>query len=185
MNRIGLNVLLVSTVLASAANAQVANGNFSGDLSSWIGIGATVGNNGVGGSKAAQLKGFSFISQAIDTIVGTTYTVSFTLANSANAAGNLQVFFGGQTLYSSANQLSFGLFQFSNSFTATTGSTTFLALGNRSDSGTYVIDDVKLTVPAVGSGIVQVPGPEIGASAVPVLGFAAYIAWRRRQKQTS
>ncbi len=123
---------------------------------------------------ADQVANATTLSQTLSTQAGSTYLISFFLAQdtapgTGEGSNSLDVMFGGTTLTNQSNVGVEGYTEYSFLATATSGSTALsLTLGN--GLGEFLLDDVSVTVPEPSS----IAGVGIGL-------FAMMFAARRRR----
>ncbi len=197
---LSLAIILIGAFAVSSKAQQnlVSNGGFETDnFDGWTTQNAPDGSDfGVTttmpyeGTYSAEFGGvsnqFDYISQALDTVIGTTYYVSFELANDqtdneflANIGGVLQdtpagvsaggvdnYIKGGTTYLDLVNTPTVPYSQYQTSFTATS-STTNLIFGGYNVPSFYYLDDV-----------VVVPEPSQYGLLV-FLAVVGFIGWRR------
>ena len=89
------------------------------------------------------------LSQSLSTVAGTSYSLSFWLANDSSTTPNsFQVFFNGVSVFSIANSAVFGYTQFTISGLLATSGATTLDFRYRHDADFFRLDDIS--VDAVG-----------------------------------
>jgi len=153
---------LLCTVAWNAKAVNIVNnggfetGNFSGwtvnDPSNFSLVGpnplfshsgtfhADLGAQGVTGS----------LSQSLTTVVGTSYTLSFWLANDSSTTPNsFAAFFNGVQVFGVANSAVFGYTQFTISGLIATGTSTVLDFRYRHDADFFRLDDVSVDAQGV------------------------------------
>ena len=157
---------------SQAANL-VQNGGFEiGDFTGWTQSGNT-GYTSVQSSfpLSGTFSAFfgpigsdGFISQALVTTPGQSYTVSFWLQNGASGANDFRLYWDGSEIYNFFNASAFGYTQYSFVEQATTSSTE-LSMGFRNVPNFFFLDDVDVSpvpIPGAvwlfGSGIVGLIG---------------------------
>lgn len=175
-------------VLASPASAAelVTNGDFeTGSLSGWTQVGSTTFNGvatgyGVGGSNGAffgPVGSTGGISQALATIAGQTYTLSFALLSDGGTPNSFSVLFGGSNPLSLTNAPAFGYTTYSYNLLATSASTN-LQFDFRDDPGFWGLDNVSVTAAV----------PEPATWAMMLLGFGmmgGMLRYRRRSTKVA
>jgi hypothetical protein len=181
-------LLLVATGPARAQDLVVNGGFESGNFAGWT-QGGNTGNTGVGtaddgalvhsGQYAAFLgpvNSHGTLSQVLPTDAGTTYTLTYWLANDGGTPSFFSAALNGAMLAGSIlnDPDAFGYRAFSFDFTAA-GSTT-LQFEFQENPAFFYLDDVSVTP------FSPVPEPAgltlFGLGLVPLAGYA----WRRRQK---
>ena len=120
------------------------------------------------------------LSQTFGTKVGTTYTVSFALAQydvndpfDTSFVNSLAASFGGSTLLSLTNSADFGYTTYTYDVLATSSTSTF-AIVTSDTTGEFLVDSVSVAAP--------VPEPAAPLMVVAGLGLLASIARRRRNR---
>lgn len=158
---------------ASAASL-VTNGGFeSGDFAGWTQVGNTNSSGVDDGIPADGLYGAYFgpasslggISQALATIAGHQYAVSFKLGNDGGTPTAAQIAFGGDTLLSEANAPGHGYIPFSFNAIATSASSV-LSFEFQQQPGYYYLDSISVTDLGQGGAV-----PEPVAWRMMILGF--------------
>jgi hypothetical protein len=152
---------LLCTVAWNAKAVNIVNnpgfetGSFSGwtvnDPSNFTNIGnnplfahsgtfhANLGAQGLTGS----------LSQTLTTMVGTSYTLSFWLANDSSSTPNsFSAFFGGVQVFAIANSAVFGYTQFTISGLVATSTSTVLDFRYRHDADFFRLDDISVDAAA-------------------------------------
>ena len=153
---------LLCTVAWNAKAVNIVNnpgfetGSFSGwtvnDPSNFTNIGnnplfahsgtfhANLGAQGVTGS----------LSQSLTTVAGTSYTLSFWLANDSSTTPNsFAAFFNGVQVFAIANSAVFGYTQFTIAGLIATGSSTVLDFRYRHDADFFRLDDISVDASSV------------------------------------
>jgi PEP-CTERM motif len=164
---------------AQAAPNIVNNGSFeTGDFTGWTQTGNT-GFSGVDGNPGPNDGNFAAffgpvgsdgtISQALGTLVGRFYTISFDFEPDGGNPSDFSATWGAQTLVNLTNPPASGYQLFSFSRLATSSSTT-LAFNFRDDPGFLWLDSVSVSV------------PEPGTMALLGIGMAG-LWWRRRKAE--
>ncbi len=161
--------VLISLV-APQTRAQVVNGGFETgtsttappwvivDSSNFTGFGTdpSFAHSGSRYSFLGSTSTIGTLTQAINTIAGAPYQLSFWLANDGGLPPNsFQALFNGITLVSLTNSPGFRYTQFLANFIGT-GAPADLQFRNRNDQDFWRLDDVSVTLAAV---------PELGATA--------------------
>jgi hypothetical protein len=183
-------VLLCSAVWSANAvnivnNPGFETGNFSGwtlnDPSGFSNVGsdplfahsgnfhANLGAVGLTGS----------LSQSLTTVAGTSYTLSFWLANDSSTPPNaFQAFFGGAQVFAIANSAVFGYTQFTIAGLVATGTSTSLEFRYRHDADFFRLDDVSVDAS---------PVPEALSTiwlALPAFGALGLVQFSRRSRKS-
>lgn len=119
------------------------------------------------------------LSQTFATTIGTTYTVSFALAQydvndpfDKTFVNSLAASFGGSTLLSLTNSADFGYKTYSYDVLATSSTSTF-EIVTSDTTGEFLVDSISVAAP--------VPEPAAPLMVVAGLGLLASIARRRRR----
>lgn len=152
---------LLSTVLGIANASLITNPGFEDGVTGWVFSdgdgtdGADVGtcetpcvfahSGSWAGFKNFFDGGAGTISQTIDTLIGTTYTVELWLADNSFEAGSITVSFGdtvGVSVTEEDTSLAYTHYSFLH--TATSIATDFVFAGDVT-SGTFFIDDISIT----------------------------------------
>lgn len=155
--------LLSGPFWASAANLVVNSGFETGDLSGWTlsGTNSAPSDNGIyygvdgadahGGNYGAYfgpVGGILKLDQTLATSPGTTYMISFWLAQApetpAPYVNSFMASWGGTTLYSQVGFPSSGFTQYNFLSTASSPSS-ILEFGFRNDAGFFSLDDISVT----------------------------------------
>ena len=146
--------ILLSVLLAAptfAAPNLVINGGFeTGDFTGWD-QGGNTGFSGVDGDANSgdyaayfgPVGSLGYISQVLLTMPGTTYAVTFYLANDGGTANAFTADFGGTNLLTLADAPGFGYTRYSYNVQASDPKTT-LSFGFRQDPSYLHLDDVSV-----------------------------------------
>ena len=178
------------SILASPAAAQVvANGGFeTGDLSGWTTTGNDLLAAGSGFSAYGAHSGSYFgalgdttgtgsLSQALSTVAGQTYTLTYYLATHGDSDSSFSALWNGEALAGSelVNPNSNGVYDFYSFLVTGTGTDTLTF--NETDVPSWMaLDDIGLTPNEVGA------VPEPATWAMMLLGFGAIGAVMRRRR---
>lgn len=191
MNKIGLGLCFAFTLaLAPSANAAVelvSNGGFESGLTDWTQAGNT-GFTGVDGSLVhsgasafftGPIGSDGFLSQAIATVAGTVYDISFWVANDGGATADFGVAFDGNSLYNETDVAGYGYTLFTFASVMATSASTLLSFNFRQDPAYYRLDDVSVMESKVQPPAVPLP------AALPLLvtGFGGLGFIARRKKK--
>lgn len=195
-------VCLLTASLASTARADnlVVNGSFENGLTGWLNAGEAVPYTDYGATDGIWALAFahgnnagSVLSQEIDTIAGTRYSVSFDWKSTHPAASSVQSlsFFAEDSAKVKLTKLSaFGSYggpfnakspflHFSTTFVANSSKTNIVF--SDSSASSYQADQVldRITV----STVAAVPEPETYAMLLAGLGLMGVVARRRQAQQ--
>lgn len=167
---------------SAMASDLVANGAFeAGSLAGWSGSVLTNPYSGVvclgaGSVPEGSCEAFlgtsgsaDTLTQALSTVAGQAYAISFLLQSDGSVPSDFSVRFGDQWLYTSATRLPPTTPTVLSFTAAATAETTSLTFSFRNDPGYFVLDAVSVT--AV---------PEPSALPLMLLGVGAIAVWRRR-----
>ena len=153
------------------------------DASDFSGVGGDSINAHTGNNYAflGASPGFGSLSQALTTIAGQSYTLSFWLANDVTSAltggslGNsFRVLFGGVQVFALTNQGTFGYTQFTISNLVAASGTTALEFVSNHDTDFWRLDDISVDAQGV---------PEAFSTlwlALPALGLVYFSRGRTR-----
>jgi hypothetical protein len=179
-----IRCFLMFTAAAAFCVARPASANLitnpgfeSGDLTGWaVGGFGDIGvdsSNPHSGSYAAFFGGENpILTQILDTVPDTIYTVSFWLANSSVSESNsFSVIFAGETLLELSNSEPFGYTLFTFSGLSVRGRAEAIDFVGEAPEGFWYLDDVSVTA----SGFV----PEPFSTLWLALPFAGIVAFRR------
>jgi len=181
-------ILCAMAVLATALPARaslVTNGSFAtGDFSGWTRTGATdhTGVSTTGGSPFAyfgQVSGMGGISQAISTVDGQRYTLSFLLANLKPLNNTLEVLWNGRSVLNSYDAGAFEPTPFSFQAMAT-GTATELSFLFRHGPSYFHLSDVAVV--AAFTPLAAVPEPGHPALLLTGLATLGAVVLRRSKK---
>jgi hypothetical protein len=173
------------TVSHAAVNL-VTNGGFeTGNFNGWTQSGDTTeavvhawyANTGSYGAAFGPVGSLGFISQALSTVIGDTYTLDFWLGNNDGNPNVFNVSWNGAILPSltQTNAAGFYYTHYSISGLVATSVSTTLQFGFRHDRVYWGIDDIKVESNGPANGI-----PDVGASAgLLALALAALAGARR------
>jgi hypothetical protein len=155
-------VLLCTAVWSANAVNIVNNGGFeTGNFSGWT-VNDPSGFSNVGpdplfahsGNFHANLGAVGLtgsLSQSLTTVAGTSYTLSFWLANDSSTTPNsFAAFFNGVQVFAIANSPIFGYTQFTFAGLVATSSSTTLEFRYRHDADFFRLDDVSVDAGAAG-----------------------------------
>lgn len=155
-------VLIALCLALPAAAIPVINGDFeSGDFKGWTragdpyftyvdtdaNFGATLAHSGTYGAYLGPMQFQGSIAQDLATTPGTTYEISYWLANLSDDDNVFIVEFGGTTLQYLYNSSSFAYTRFSFSAVAT-AATTPLIFTFKNVPETWTLDDITVEEPA-------------------------------------
>lgn len=164
-------VLACAAGIASASTNLVTNGDFSSGLDGWTVIGNADNTAGGAGVLIAAGNGDGSLSQALSTIPGGSYAVSFDLMGWGDAPSYFTASFGGVQIYDVIGGLP--SIHFSEIQTAATSST-LLQFTYRNDFEWYVLTDVA---------VIAVPEPEVCATLLSGLALLGFTGRRKTQEQ--
>lgn len=183
--------LLLAAVPTQAAINLVANPGFeSGDFSGWTEFGATsfqgvdssifVRHSGTYGASFFSTGEVSGISQEIDTIPGTEYTLSFWLQNDGDGPNIFDVLWDGGTVTSLPNWAAFSYTEYVFTVIGSPGQTTELRFVFQHEPAFWDLDDVSVVDP---NAVAAVPEPAslMVWSSLSLLALGS--AYRRRRRQ--
>ena len=149
----GATCLSLSAMNPAHAMNLVANGGFeTGDFSGWTrsgnlgdtGVNATSANSGQFGAFLGPVGSQGFLSQALTTVVGQSYELSYFLKNDGGSPNNFSVSVGSTTLKSLTDSLAFPFEKFTSSFVATAAATP-LTFAFQQNPAYFRLDDVSVT----------------------------------------
>ncbi len=187
----------MGSVFAQAAvitNGDFETGDLTGDLTGWtltnasafdavcasgsvIGSSTCIANSGTYSMAFGQFEGLTTLSQTIATTSGSTYTISFYLAND-NPGGSVESFamqWNGSTVFSLPDpQASFPYSQRVILNLTATSSSTLLAFDARHDPAQWFLDSIAIADSAV---------PEPASLLLTGVGLAAILQASRRLRR--
>lgn len=189
-------LFVASTLTVSPALANiVSNPGFENGSAGWTFLGfevdpfyANSGTNSAGtgcvGHECVSTRGTgAFISQALSTVAGQNYNLSFFVGENAGPTSEFSVFFNGVQVADVLNPANYSLsedgstfIQFSFSNLLATTSSTLLEIHGRQDPAGIYFDDVSVT--ASGGRPSNVPEP--APLALLGVGLVGFIAARRK-----
>ncbi|WP_310221192.1 Ig-like domain-containing protein [Neorhizobium sp. 2083] len=150
-------------------NGGFETGNFSGwswNATNWSGVNTVNVHSGQYALQSGPVNTLETMSQAIETIAGQNYTLTFWMSVSNNTNNEFILKVEDVTLAHSFNQ-SYGYQQFTYQFTAT-DSSTLLQFSFRNNPSWDYVDDISVTGPAVGLPESQTTGGTISFTDVEV-----------------
>lgn len=184
MRRIALGPLLFVTLVTTASQSLaslVVNGGFEDAyFVGWSASDPTFGTFvSPSGSEYSALSGDYFaalgatgrlgsLSQTLNTVAGTTYTVNYFLASDGNAPNEFKAVWGGTVLSDLTNIAQQSYTEYRFTVTATSSLTT-LTFFERNDNGYLSLDDVLVNISTVPEPTSMVP---LGAGLAAVGGYS-------------
>lgn len=191
MNKIALGLCFAFTLaLAPSANAAVElvnNGGFEAGITGWTQAGNT-GYTGVNGNSVhGGLSSFEtgpvgsdgFLSQALATVAGTVYDISFWLKKDAGTPADFGVTFDGNTVFGEVGAAAYDYTLFTFAGVLASSASTVLSFNFRHDPAFYYLDDVSVMESKVLPPEVPLPAAlPLLATAFGGMGFVA----RRKKK---
>lgn len=156
--------LLIGTSVPSHANIVPNHGFETGNFSSWNVVDPTLGtfvSSASGGSgdyfAAMGATGqLGSISQTLNTIAGTTYTLDYFLASDGATPNEFKVVWGNTTLVDKMNIPDQGYVEYTFQVNATSASS-ILTFYGRNDNGFLSLDDVSVSPIAVPAPTSMIP----------------------------
>ncbi|MGI9087984.1 MAG: hypothetical protein ACR2HH_09635 [Chthoniobacterales bacterium] len=153
-----LAALLLCLSAAPAVHSQVINGGFeTGDLTGWtvvdpdgyiaIGSDPAFAHSGNYHLNLGSGPALGSLSQDLSTAAGSTYSLSFWLANDSSVPPNeFDVFWDGNLVFSLTNVAVFPYTNYSIPNLVASGSSTTLEFRNRNDADFFRLDDIQVDV---------------------------------------
>lgn len=178
----------VFSIFAAAASAQLVNGGFeNGDFSGWmvtdpsgfsnIGSDPALANSGTYHANLGAFGLLGSLSQTFSTAAGSSYNLSFALANDGTFPPNeFDVFWNGALVFSLSNYPALPYVNFSVANLNTTGTSTTLEFRYRNDADFFRLDDVSASV---------VPEASTTSLALLGLGLTSLVHYRRTKGRPS
>ena len=144
---LSLGAMNPAQALNLVANGGFETGNFSGWTqanTSFTGVNAASANSGDFGAFFGAIGSKNFLSQALTTVVGQTYNLSYFLKNDGGSPNSFAISVGSTTFALPNDFGAFSFGKFTSTFVATAASTP-LTFAFQQDPAFFRLDDVSVT----------------------------------------